>query len=79
MVPPRPGDLVDEWLRAVAVRSDQQYGKVGSREDDEEHCEGEQAKQSLNDSQPADRPIRFELAADVQDADEEAKQRQRGR
>jgi hypothetical protein len=43
VVPPRSGDLVDERLRAVAVRSDQQYGKVGSREDHEEHRESEQA------------------------------------
>ena len=69
-VPPRSGDLVDERLRAVAVRSDQQDGEVGSRKDDEEHREGEKAQQSLNDGQPTDRPIRFELAANVQDAEE---------
>ncbi len=75
MVPPRAGDFVDERLCAVAVLRNQCDRHVAAREHPKQHCEGKQAKQTLDDRQRSDRPVRIELPAQMQDAEEQSEQR----
>ena len=62
MVPPCAGDFVDERLGAVAVLEHQLHRHVAARENQQQHCEGDQGQRPLRHGDGAHRPHHFDLA-----------------
>jgi hypothetical protein len=78
VVPPRARDLVDEGLVARAVLENERHRHVAAREDDQQHGEGDQRQDALDDGDGAHRPANVGAAAKRHHHQHELEERESG-